>query len=117
MGILSTGPIENNSIEGIRPTQRITIKIINRDPTNSSDVLIQGYFLNGFRTLYVLELFTLGPNEIITKDYFANFDAFEFVFTTSGPAEKNTEVSVWGKNDSGELIISHRLVSEEQLGR
>ncbi|KQU19322.1 hypothetical protein ASG61_27015 [Bacillus sp. Leaf75] len=117
MGVLSTGPIENNSIDGIRPTQRVTIKIINRDPSNSSDVLIQGYFLNGFRTLYVLELFTLGPSEISTKDFFANFDAFEFVFTTSGPAEERTEISVWGKSESGELISSQRLVSEEQLGR
>ncbi|MDQ0874564.1 hypothetical protein QFZ77_003223 [Paenibacillus sp. V4I3] len=115
MAVLSTGPIENNPVDGVRPTQQVTIKMVNRDSVNSSTVLIQGYFLNGSRTLYVLEEVSLGPNEVVTRNHFANFDAFEFVFTTSGPAEESTEISVWGRNGSGEFISSQRLVSDEQL--
>ncbi|MDO0825300.1 hypothetical protein [Desulfosporosinus nitroreducens] len=113
MAILSTGPIENRPVGGVRPTQQVTVKIDNNDSTNSSSVLLQGYHLNGTRTLYVLELFIVAPNQVITKDYFANFDAFEFVFTTSGPAEGSTEISVWGKSGSGQLIAAHRLVLDE----
>lgn len=116
MAILSTGPIENRPVGGVRPTQQVTVKIINTDSANFSTVFIQGYHLNGTRTLYVSELFTVAPNQVITKNYFANFDAFEFVFTISGPAEESTEISVWGKSGSGQLVTAHRLVSDELLG-
>ncbi|WP_307440997.1 hypothetical protein [Paenibacillus sp. V4I3] len=66
--------------------------------------------------MYVLETVSLTPNEVATRNYFANFDAFEFVFTTSGPAAESTEISVWGKNASGQLVTAHRLVSDELLG-
>ena len=115
MAILSTGPIENRPVGGVRPTQQGTVKIDNNDSVNSSTVLIQGYYLNGTRSLYVLELFTVAPNQVVTKNYFVNFDSFEFVFTTSGTAAESTEISVWGKNASGQLVTAHRLVSDESL--
>ncbi len=31
MEVLSTGPIENRPVGGIRPTQQVTVKIVNRD--------------------------------------------------------------------------------------
>ncbi|KAA8745409.1 hypothetical protein [Paenibacillus sp. UASWS1643] len=105
MAILSTGPIENRPVGGVRPTQQVTVNFVNRDSANSSSVLVQGYFLNGTRTLYVLEVVSLTPNEVETRNYFANFDGFQFVYTTSGPAEESTEISVWGKNAS-----EHRLI-------
>lgn len=116
MASLSTGPIENRPVGGVRPTQQVTVKMDNHDSVNSSSVLVQGYFLNGTRTLYVLEEVLLTPNEVATRNYFANFDAFEFVFTTSGPAAESTEISVWGKNASEQLVTAHRLVSDELLG-
>ena len=115
MEILSTGPIENRPVGGVRPTQQVTVKIDNNDSVNSSTVLIQGYSLNGTRSLYVLELFTVAPNQVVTKNYFVNFDSFEFVFTTSGTAAESTEISVWGKNSAGQLVAAHRLVSSELL--
>jgi YVTN family beta-propeller protein len=116
MAILSTGPIENRPAGGIRPTQQVTVKMTNSDSANSSTVLVQGYHLNGTRTLYVLEVVSLTPNEVATRNYFANFDAFQFVFTTSGLAAESTEISVLGKNASGQLVTAHRLVSDELLG-
>ncbi len=115
MAVFSTGPIENNPVSGVRPTQQVTIKMVNRDSVNTFTVLIQGYSLNGTRTLYVLEQVMLSPNAVVTRDYFANLNAYEFVFTTSGLAEENTEISVWGRNASGDLTSAHRLVSDEQL--
>ncbi|WP_229522505.1 hypothetical protein [Paenibacillus monticola] len=88
----------------------------NRDPVNSSTVLVEGYALNGSRSLYVQALFALAPNQVITQRYFANVNGFEFVFTTGGTGADLTEVSVWGKNSAGQLVTAHRLVTAELLG-
>ncbi|TYS62172.1 collagen-like protein [Bacillus infantis] len=116
MRILSTGPIENNLVNSIRATQKLTIRFVNRNTVNPATVVVQGYRLDGARSIYVLELFSLSPNQVITKDYYANLNAFEFIFTANGPREEDTEISVWGKNNAGELIDIHRLVSSELLG-
>ncbi|AGX01991.1 hypothetical protein N288_02915 [Bacillus infantis NRRL B-14911] len=116
MRILSTGPIENNLVNGIRATQKLTIRFVNRNTVNPATVEVQGYRLDGTRSIYVLELFSLSPNQVITKDYYANLNAFEFIFIANGPGEEDTEISVWGKNNAGELIDIHRLVSSELLG-
>ncbi|ETT36252.1 hypothetical protein CXK86_13025 [Paenibacillus sp. BGI2013] len=113
--ILSTGPIENNPVNSVRPTQQLTIKIDNRNLVDGSNILIQGYYLNGTRTLYVLELISINPNQVLTKNYYADFNSFEFVFTTSGLAEQQVQISVWGKDAAGQLVSAHRLVASEQL--
>ncbi|KAF6616607.1 collagen-like protein, partial [Paenibacillus sp. EKM102P] len=116
MSVLSTGPIANDPVLGVRPTQLVTVKIDNRDSVDSSIVLIEGFALNGSRTLYVQEQVIVGPNAVFTRNYFADLNAFEFVFTTSGAAENETQISVWGKDTFGQLVPAHRLVSDELLG-
>jgi hypothetical protein len=117
MAVLSTGPIENNVVDGSgRPTQRITVRLDNRNPISIYTVLIQGYYLAGTRTLYVEELFNVLPNQVITRDFYADLDGFEFVFSTGDAAVEEVQISVWGKNQSGELVTAHRLVSQELLG-
>lgn len=116
MALLSSGPIENNPVNGARPTTQVLVKIINTSAVSPATVLISGYFLNGSRTLYILEQVAVGANEVLTRNYFANLDAYEFVINTSGAAEEDTQVSVWGRNAAGQLTASHRLVSEENLG-
>jgi hypothetical protein len=113
--ILSTGPIENNSVNGLRPTNEVIIVIVNNHALESSEVLIQGYVLNGTRNLYVNEFITVNPNQVITKNYTADFSSFEFLFTTGGAAEAQTEISFWGKDTAGQLVDVHHLVSEELL--
>ncbi|OBZ11704.1 hypothetical protein A8L34_15280 [Bacillus sp. FJAT-27264] len=113
MAILTTGPIVNTPVNGVRPTQTVTIKIVNNDPVNTSTVLLEGYYLNGTRTLYVLEDCSVAPNEVITHNNYANFDGYEFLFTIGDHVAGQTEISVWGKNASGELVDAHRLVSSE----
>lgn len=115
MAILTTGPIENSPVGGVEQIQQVTVKMVNRDLVNSSTILIQGFILNGLRTLHVLEQIALAPNAVVTRNYLANFDAYEFVFTTSGLAEESTDISVWGKNGSGTIIGAQRIVADEQL--
>nr|WP_145403419.1 hypothetical protein [Paenibacillus xylanexedens] len=113
MAILVTGPIENNISGGSRPTQQVTIQIVNSDPTNISTVLIQGYVLDGTRNLYVLQSVNLIPGQFFSQTYFADLNGYEFVFTTSGAAAASTEISVWGKSSSGQLVTAHRIVLHE----
>lgn len=115
MAILTTGPIVNTPVNGVRPTQTVTVKIINNDAVGSSNVLIEGYYLNGVRTLYVLENIPVGPSGVVTVNHYANLDGYEFLFTISGDAASSTEISVWGKNNNGELVDAHRLVAQEIL--
>lgn len=117
MSFLSTGPIENNAVNGVRPTQTVTVRIDNRSDVTASSVQVQGYYMNGgLRVLYVSESFDIAPNQVVTNNYFANFDAFEFTFTTTATVNDPIQVSVWGKSSTGSLVTAHRLVSSELLG-
>ena len=117
MSFLSTGPIENNAVNGVRPTQTVTIRIDNRSDVTASSVQIQGYYMNaGLRVLYVSESFDIAPNQVVTNNYFANFDSFEFTFITTTTVNDPIQVSVWGKSSTGSLVTAHRLVSSELLG-
>lgn len=114
MAIFSTGPIENNPVLGVRPTQLVTIQIVNRAAVDVLVITIQGYSLGGTRTLYVSEVVELAPNEVVTRDYFADLDAFEFRFTI-GDAGERAGISVWGKQTGGQLTDAHRVVVNEQF--
>lgn len=84
MAILSTGPIENNPVSGVRPTQQVTIRLVSRAEVDSVTVSIQGYVLSTTRTLYVSEVISIAPNEAVTRNYFADLDAIEFVWNRCG---------------------------------
>ncbi|WP_340025451.1 hypothetical protein MHI24_09850 [Paenibacillus sp. FSL K6-1096] len=115
MAILSTGPIENNAVSGVRPTQTVTVKIAKRNTGGSTTVSIQGYVLNGTRTLYVSEVAEVAPNQVLSRDYYADLDGYEFVFTTGEADDQDIGISVWGKNAAGQLVNAHRVVSHENL--
>ncbi|WP_113927026.1 hypothetical protein [Bacillus sp. P14.5] len=114
MSFFSTGPIDNNLVGGVRQSQQVTVKIVNRSSVDNAVISIRGYFLNGTETLYVLELFPISPNQVITKNYIVNFN-YKFEFEISGPAEEETGISVWGKNAIGQTVAVHRIVSDELL--
>ncbi|WP_340394543.1 exosporium glycoprotein BclB-related protein [Paenibacillus sp. FSL E2-0177] len=116
MSQLSTGPIENNLVGGVRPTQLVTLKIVNQSDDTPSTVQVEGYYMNGTRTLYVSELVNVAPNQVITNDYYANFDSFEFLFTTPIMIDDPIQISVWGKSSTGQLVTAHRLVYSELYG-
>jgi hypothetical protein len=114
MAILSTGPIENNPVSGVRPTQQVTIRLVSRTAVDSVTVSVQGYVLSTTRTLYVSEMISVAPNEAVIRNYFADLDAFEFVFGTSTEAAEEVGISVWGKQTSGQLVDAHRVVEHEK---
>jgi hypothetical protein len=114
MAFLWTGPIENSPVLGTRPAQLVTVKLANDDVVNFYTLAIQGFVLGASRTLYVNELFTIAPNEVLTKNYFADLDAFEFVFSMIEEDEVQVGISVWGKQASGQLVDAHRVVTWEK---
>ncbi|MFC7373101.1 hypothetical protein ACFQPF_15785 [Fictibacillus iocasae] len=109
MPVYTTGAISNTPVNGVRPTSSVTVKLVNN--TNYETVNIQGYYLNGLRQQYVEEVFTIGPGEVITKQYFADVDTFEFIFNIPDP--NSVEISVFGKDQQGALVDAHRLVASE----
>lgn len=116
MAVWNTGPIENNAVNGSRPTISSTVIIANQSTTQTVIVVTQGYNLSGIRTLFILSQDEILPNTVISRNYYSNLNSFEFVFTITGGAVDNTEISVWGKGSSGQLTTPHRLVSAELLG-
>ncbi|WP_113928044.1 collagen-like protein [Bacillus sp. P14.5] len=116
MAILSTGPILNTPSNGERLTKKVTVKIDNRSSSIPATILIQGYYLHGSRKLYVSETHNLLPNAVITRNFYADFDGFEYVFTIQGASEEEVQISIWGKGASDQIVAAHRLVSDELLG-
>ncbi|MFX3649662.1 MAG: collagen-like triple helix repeat-containing protein [Paenibacillus sp.] len=116
MAVLSTGPIENSPVNGVRPTQIVSIKVENQNAVNTATILVQGYSLITSRTLYVSEQFSILPGAVATRTYFADLNSFEYVITVTGAAPEDNYVSFWGKNSAGSLVAAHRLVYSELFG-
>ncbi|MCA0174518.1 hypothetical protein [Bacillus sp. RAR_GA_16] len=112
MLLLTTGPIENSLQNGTRTTKRVLIKIVNSSDVNTSTVEIVGTNLTANQIVYVSELITIPVNSVISKDYYADLDGFQFSFHISGLALSQTGISVWGKSD-GVIQATHRLVLSE----
>jgi hypothetical protein len=110
MALLTTGLFENTPVAGVRPSSTLSVNISN-DNTVTVDVLIEGFFQSGTtKVMYVQELLTLTAGSVAQRNYFAQFDAFEFQFNVSSLA---VEVSAWGKDAAGNLTSAHRVVAEE----
>lgn len=108
--LFTTGLIDNPAVVGIRPSATIDVLLTN-DTFLSSDVIISGFYVSGtVKIQYVFELLTLAPGEVVTRNYYTQFDIFEFEFTTT---VADTEISVWGKDLTGAINAEHRLVPSE----
>lgn len=106
----TTGLIENTPVEGVRPTSSIAVLIVNHDIVGAN-VRISGCYLRGTtNVLYVLELFSLNPGEVVTRSYYAQFNVFEFQFETSSQV---AAISVWGKDLAENLVAAHRILPSE----
>ena len=107
---LTTGLFENTPVAGVRPSSTLTVNISN-DDTTTVTVQIQGFFQSGTtKVLYVHELFNLTAGSVAQRNYFAQFDGFEFQFIVSSDA---VEVTGWGKDAAGNLTTAHRAVAQE----
>ena len=102
--------MDNTSVEGVRQSSTLSVNISN-DDTATVDVQIEGFFQSGTtKVKYVEELFTLTAGSVAQRNYFAQFDAFEFQFIVSSEA---VEVTAWGKDVTGNLTTAHRVVAQE----
>ncbi len=107
MPYLTTGLLDNISGEGVRQSSTLTVNMLN-DDTSTVAIQIEGFFQSGTtKVKYVEEFFTLTAGTLALKTYFVPFDAFEFVFFVSSQA---VEVSVWGKDATGNLTSAHLVV-------
>ena len=110
MALLTTGLIENTAVSGTRPSATLSVLITNNDTINVI-IQIEGFFQSGTTKIkYVDELFSLTPGAVAKRNYYAQFDAFEFQFILSSQA---VNVSAWGKDAVGNLTTAQRVVSEE----
>ena len=108
--VFTTGLIDNPPVAGIRPSSTIDVLFTN-DSVVANDIQINGFFVSGATKIpYVLELLTLAPGAVVTRNYFTQFDIFEFEFTI---AVAGMEISVWGKDAVGNINSEHRLVPNE----
>ena len=110
MALLTTGLIKNTEVLGVRPSSTLSVKISNADPTSAA-IRINGFYWNGStKAEYVLDILTLAPGEVADRDYFAQFDAYEFGFITSSDV---VEISAWGKNAYGDKTVVHSMLPAE----
>lgn len=110
MAFLTTGLVNNPPLQGVRPSSSLSVLLTNNDVATDT-VHVRGFYQVGnTKTLYVEELFSLRPGEVAIRDYYANFDNFEFNFIVSSPA---IAVTLWGKDAQGNLQTAHRVVAQE----
>ncbi|MFP4979442.1 hypothetical protein ACE6ED_28925 [Paenibacillus sp. CN-4] len=113
MALWTTGPIDNAPVGSVRPTQQLTVHITNRENAGTGSVLVLGYSFAGNRVLYVHEMVTVPANGAVTRTYFANLNALEFMFEVAEADQPWVAVSVWGRDASGEQSDSQRYVTRE----
>jgi len=72
---------------------------------------IKGFYVDGaVKVQYVEELFFVAAGAVSTKNYYAQFDALEFQFTTS---DATIQTTAWGKDAAGNLTTAHRVLAQE----
>ncbi|MDI6813489.1 MAG: hypothetical protein QMC95_15400 [Desulfitobacteriaceae bacterium] len=107
---LTTGLIENPAVAGLRSTSTLAVRITN-DDTATVAIQINGFYLDGTtKVQYVTEFFTLNTGSVASRNYYAQFEGFEFQFSASSLA---VQVSAWGKDSTGRLNAAHRIVARE----
>jgi hypothetical protein len=110
MTLLTTGMIENTAVSGVRPSSTLSVLVSNDDITVAS-IEIKGFFQSGnTKVQYVEEVFSLPAGGVASRNYYVQFDAFEFQFAVSS---QSVNVSAWGKDSAGNLTTAQRLVAEE----
>jgi hypothetical protein len=110
MPYLTTGLLDNTEVSGVRPSTTLSVNIAN-DDTSTVAIQIEGFFQSGTtKVKYVDDFFTLAAGTVALKNYYVQFDAFEFQFFVNSQA---VEVSAWGKDPTGKLTLAHPIMAKE----
>ncbi|AET66050.1 hypothetical protein Desor_0337 [Desulfosporosinus orientis DSM 765] len=109
MPYLTTGWLDNLSVEAHKNNAKFSISIANEDISTAA-IQIQGFYKSGAsRVKYVEEFFTLGAGTMILKNYFVLFKALKFKIFISSPL---VEVTGYCKDSSGTLVLKQFEVME-----
>ena len=111
MTSLTTGLINNLEPSGGRKAATVSLRVVNRDSV-STMIRINGFYQNSTaaKTEYALDILTLPPGGEETKNYFTEFDSFQFCFTANSDA---VMISAWGKNSSGNFTEVYNVYQEQ----
>ena len=98
-------PIKLLSIPN-RPCATLGVKISNGD-TVTVGIEIKGFYMKGTTKIeYVSDLFYVDAGNMFSRQYYVQYDAFEFQFISSSQA---VEVSAWGINSVGQSTSSYSV--------
>ncbi|SPF44520.1 conserved hypothetical protein [Candidatus Desulfosporosinus infrequens] len=112
MPYLTTGLIDNTTVERVRQSSRLTVEISNKD-TSTVAIQIEGFLQSGTtKVKYVDEFFTLAAGTVELRTYYVQFDAYEFQFFVSS---QFVDVSAWGKDVAGKITTAFRIIVEEVI--
>ncbi|HEY8911402.1 MAG TPA: hypothetical protein VIM51_14150 [Desulfosporosinus sp.] len=86
------------------------VRVSNND-TAAVSIKIKGYYLNGTTEVeYISDAFYVDAGNVATRQYYVQFDAFEFHFF---PSSQAVEVSAWGINSAGRSTRDFRVLPME----
>ncbi|MDR3539822.1 MAG: collagen-like protein, partial [Desulfosporosinus sp.] len=121
---LTTGLIENKlasvidstptcvvSIKSVsilnRPIATLGVRVSNGD-TVATSIEIKGFHMDGTtKKEYLSDVFYIDAGNVATRQYYVQFDAYEFQFISSSHA---VEVAAWGLNSAGKSTIAYRVL-------
>ena len=106
MPYLTTGLIDNTAVARDKKGSRLEVEITNEDSSTVA-IQIEGFLQSGTtKVKYVDEFFTLAAGTVAQRNYYTQFDAFEFQFFVSSQA-----VNVSARQDvAGNLPLNYQVV-------
>lgn len=107
---VTTGIMENVAVGGVHPSSSLTVKITNDGLINDAVQIIGFYIEGSTKVQYVSEVIGMVPGEVLSKNYYVQFDSFEFQFMT---VYNSSQISVWGKKADGSFNPVHRVLPAE----
>jgi len=93
-----------------RSCMALGVRVLNSD-TASASIKIKGFYMNKTTEVeYISDTFYIDAGNVATRQYYVQFDAFEFRFL---PSSEAVEVFAWGINSAGKSTTDYRVLPME----
>lgn len=110
--LFSSGPLENDNNTNTK-TQILAVEALNNNSDNDAKIRIKVFGLNGIKQNVADDEVNIPPETYIARGYsVGNLSAFEIQFELDKEIN-NVLLSVFGKNENGNLIPAHRVLHPE----
>jgi hypothetical protein len=111
----STGPLENQVAGPVTSSAVVWTKVLNNSDCLSVQATVKVFKLNGSKTLIQQSSLTVEPlaSHYVTTNVASAFEFEVQIGISPREAVHDVLISVWGKDASGNLNPSHRLVPQE----